>query len=294
MENPVVIGEGWGGAPWGATPWGTGEPELALLAAVAVRENCVRVEFSAPPLIDGLLTPHDASDPERFGVMTVSGVSLTGELVRPVTPVFVELPALAGAGGRFLDVWVDRPMTGWPAVYRITANGLAAASGGSILSAGSSVLFPGVRAGTSPLTPEFTMASRDLLIAQTARELEGANVSGDPSKMVGVLVADARGDYASGTPLAGYRTRVIRRAITALGSFSHLPTTYGTPLASSVKKPFKQSIATDIAAQMEAQITLEPETLTVTVTVIAGENGSVFYRIVATARVGVVDTTVAG
>lgn len=288
----VAQNAGWGSAPWGASPWGTGEPELTLLSSLAIRENCVRVEFSAAPVFDGLLTPHDASSPARFTVVAVSGVGLDGEPVRPVLPVLVEVSSVALAGGRFLDVWVDRAFTAWPSIYRVSANGLASAAGGSILAAGSSSLFTGVRAGKAPPTRENVAASRDLLIAQTARELIGANVPGDPSTKVGILPVNASGDYASGTPLAGYRTRVIRRAITVLGSFSHLPQTYGTPLATSVKKAFKQNRADDVAGQIEAQVRLEPETLDVAVTVTATSSGVVRYRIVARSRLGDVDVAV--
>lgn len=288
----MTTAEGWGAAFWGATPWGTGEPALELVGAQAVRENTVRVEFTAAPLFDGLLTPHDASDPRRFSVVAVSGIGLDGEPVRSVLPVLIQVAGVPGGGGRFLDVWVDRPFTAWPSVYRVSANALVSSSGGSILAAGSSSLFDGVRAGKAPPTVEYVSASRDILIAQTSRELIGANVSGDPSKLIGVIPVDATGDYASGTPIAGYRTRVIRRAISAINSFAHLPPGYGTLLPSSVKKPFKQSNADDIAAQVQAQVALEPETVSCSVTASQGPNGVVVYKILAQSRIGDVELSI--
>lgn len=285
---------GWGAGPWGETPWGTGEPALALLSALAVRENAVQVEFTTAPLLDGLLTPHDASSPERFTINTVSGVSADGEVVRPVLPVLIEVAAVAGGGGRFILVWVDRPFTGYPAVYRVSANNLVSASGGSPLDPGASATFYGVRAGKSPPTPEHASASRDFLIAQTGRELLGSNVPGAPSQNLGNLPVDATGDYATGTPIAGYRTRVIRRAITALGSFSHLANTYGTQLPRSVKKPARPANVDNAAAQIEAQVRLEPETIAVKVTATISDSGVVRYRILARSRIGDVDVTVPG
>lgn len=285
---------GWGGGPWGETPWGTGEAALELLTALAVRENVVRVEFSAAPIFDGLLTPHDASNPERFSVTAISGVSLYDEPVRPVLPVLVEVAGVAGGAGRFLDVWVDRRFTGYPAIYRVAANGLLS-GGGSALTLGASATFFGVEAGRAPPVPEQTSASRDILIAQVARDLIGANVSfEDAQKLLGVLAVDGSGDYASASPLASYRIRVIRRAIAAVGSFAHLPTGYGTSLAASAKRTFRQSTAENVAAQIEVQVRAEPETLSVSVTVSATATGAVTYKIFARSRVGDVNIDVPG
>lgn len=288
----ATTGEGWGGGEWGKTPWGAGEAELALLDAQVIRENCIRLEFSVAPLFDGLLTPHDASNPGRFAVAAVSGIALDGESVRPVLPVLVQIASVTAGAGRFLDVWVDRPLTGYPAIYRVSANGLISQSGGSALSPGASTTFYGVRAGKPPPTTEHLVASRDLLIAQTIRELEGAHVPGDPQASVGVLAVDSSGDYASGTPLAGYRTRVIRRAASVLDSFSHLPSGYGTRLPSLVKTPFHQAGADAVAAQIRAQVMLEPETISVTVTASITNRGVATFRILAKGRIGDVDAVV--
>jgi hypothetical protein len=292
MTAAVEIG--WGAGPWGETPWGTGEGELELLSAIAVRENAVRVEFSVAPVLDGLLTPHDASSPERFSVATVSGAGPDGEIVRPVLPVLVEVAPVVGGAGRFLDVWVDRRFTGYPAVYRVSANGLIS-EGGSILAAGASATFFGVQAGTAPPTPENSLASRDFLVAQVVRDLDGANVAlTDPEKLLGAFVIDGSGDYASSTPLSSYRMRVIRRAIATLGSYAHLSTGYGTLLSRSAKQAFKQSTGEDIAAQIEAQVRLEPETTAVTVTVSSTDTGVTTYKIFARSRVGDVTVDVPG
>ena len=281
---------GWGAGAWGSSSWGAESGELLVVFCEAVRENCVRIEFSEAPLFNGLLTPNDGSSIDRYSVAAVSGASLDGEPVRPVLPVFVELADVAGSGGRFVDVWVDRPFTGYPALYSLATNGLVTASGGVPLSTGASALFFGARAGHLPPTAEHTVAGRDLLIAQTAREYEGSNVPGNPP--AGIIPVDAAGDYASGTPLAGYRTRVIRRAVTVLGSFASLPRTYGTRLSQGVKRPMRQGDAEDAAAQIEAQVRLEPETLSVSVTTTSTTTGLVYYRIEAMSRVGSVDVTV--
>jgi hypothetical protein len=284
--------EGWGGGPWGAAPWGTGEPDLELVGAVAVRENAVRLEFGTAPLVDGLLTPHDGSSPERYSVVAVSGVGLDGEPVRPVSPVFVEVAGVPGGGGRFVDVWVDRPFTAWPAVYRVSANNLVSASGGAFLAPGSSRTFPGVRAGKAPPTPEHAVAGKDFLIAGVASDLVGANVPGNRASKLGVLAVSSSGDYASATPLAAYRIRVIRCATAALGAFAHLPEGYGTVLAASVKRPARGSQPEAVAASIESKVRLEPETVSCTVTVTASASGVVRYRIFARARFGSIDVVV--
>lgn len=259
-----------------------------------MRENAVRLELSAPPLLDGLLTPHDASDPARYQIVAVSGTSLDGEAVRPVSPTFVEAAAVAGGGGRFVDVWVDRPFTGYPAIYRIAASNLVSASGGALLAPGSSATFLGLRAGRPPPTIEHSVAGRDLLIAQVGRDLEGASVPGDPASKLGVLAANSGGNYATATPLAAYRIRVIRRATAAVGSFAHLSRGYGTTVAASVKRPARDAQVEAIAATIEAQVRLEPETIGVSVTILADDRGAVRFRIQARAKFGAVDVSVAG
>lgn len=282
----ALIEEGWGAGPWGETPWGTGLAALELLTVVAVRENAVRLTFSTAPLYDRLGGPHDASDPRRFAVVPVSGTSLQdGSAARPVLPVSV---AVVGLGGRALDVYLDRPMTGADAIYRASVNNLIASAGGDILP-GASLLFLGLHAGEPPPTSDQSIAMRDFLIPMSVRDLEGANVPGDPTLALGRLPVDAGGDYASSTPLAAYRIRVIRRAISLLNSFAHLAPGYGADLPRDVKKPASPALIARRTAELERQIALEPETVSVTVTgSVADPRGVVVYRIRATARFGTV------
>lgn len=275
---------GWGGGGWGSAPWGTGTPELTLESALAVRENVVRLTFSTAPQFTRLGTPHDAADPRRYSVVAVSGVGLDGEPVRPVLPVAVAA-AVAGGGGRLVDVTVDRPFTAWPSVYRAVAVNLVASVGGAFLAAGSSTRFTGLRAGLSPPTFDSLVASRDILSPQSVRDLEGSGVSGDPSLLLGTLPSDGSGDLATSTPLASYRGRVYRRATSVLSGFAHLPG-YGAGAMAGVKLPSRQGFRDRVASRIEEQVRLEPETVSCTVTVVS--SGSVvIYRLRARARFGV-------
>lgn len=283
---------GWGASSWGESPWGEGGGALALLSALAVSENRVRIEFSAAPQFDRLLTPTDASGPDRYSVAAVSGSSLDGEPVRPVLPTFVEVAAVEGGAGRFLDLWVDRAFTGYPAVYQVSANNIAAADDGSFLVPGASATFYGLRAGSPPPTAEHVAATRDLLLATSSLDYAASNVPLVAAPSLGALVPNAAGDYASASPLAAYKARVFRRATSVVGAFAHLSRTYGAGLPSHAKRSGRPGLAEVMAAGIERQVRLEPETTGVVVSASQTTSGVVRFRIQASARFGSVDVAV--
>jgi hypothetical protein len=281
----------WGRGEWGDTPWGAGSDTdgfLRVLGAQVVAENVVRVTFNAAPRYSGLLGLNDASDVARWQIVAVGGEGLDGDPARAVNPVEVVVAAVAQAQGRQLDVTVDRPFTHYPAVYRVTVNGLVSAEGGVFLGAGQvTAIFFGVRAGERVQSVDSAVAGVDLLLPSSEQDYLGAHVASE----LGKLNVDATGDYASGSPLAGYRTRVYRRALTVLFGFAHLPG-YGADAGRAVKSPTTRPDAELAAVRLEDQIRLEPETLAVRVTVTVFDTGEFRYRIRARCKLGEVDVSV--
>lgn len=281
----TAVPSGWGGAPWGSGPWGVGAPPLLLLSALAVRENVVRATFSDVPLIEGLETPSDASSPKRYQVVAVSGIGLDGLPVRPVLPVSASVADVPGAAGTSLDIVVDRPFSPWPCVYRLAVTNLVS-KGGAFLAPGASQEFFGARAGIVPPTMQATVASVDVLTAAGARDLAGvAGARGDAD--LGIFVPDATGDYASAPPLSSFRSRVYRRLLAVVGSFAHLPRSYGAGLSAAPKQPGRATVLERLAALAEEQIRLEPETVDVRVTVTdQGGTGAFLFRVQLKAKFG--------
>lgn len=155
---------GWGGGRWGTSPWGGAEvDDLQLLSAIAIRENAIRLTFNYAPFIDGLLSPNDASNKNRYGLVVVGGTQGLDDLpVRPVNVLYAEAVAVGGSLGTVLDVWVDRPFSPYPAQYRVSVNNLVAAGSGlPIDPAFASFLFHGVLRMAVPNTSEAAVPGRD-------------------------------------------------------------------------------------------------------------------------------------
>ncbi len=258
----------WGSGFWGASGWGdTVSPDLRLVGALAVRENVVRLAFNKPPRFSGLLDPNDASDPRRYDVRPVAGTrGLDGRLVRDVDPVEARLAAVAGAGGRLVDLVVDRPFSPWPARYVASVNQLVGAGDGGLLGVGhTSVEFPAVYAGLAKPDPQRAVARRDFANPQSLAGLVEAN-PGDPS-MLATYVADETGDYAADDGLVSYKKRVYRRLTTEKGRFAHLRD-YGLSVKATVKQLSRRGAREALAADAEDQVRREPETQDVAVDVL--------------------------
>jgi len=258
----ATVPSGWGGGSWGASPWGSGAPPFRLLRAQAVRENVIRLYFTTQPLFTGLGGPTDAARVDRYSVAVVGGVGIDGEPCRPVMPAAVELAADPGSVSTEIDVFVDRPMTAWPAQYRVTAVGLVSRLG-SFLRPGSSAVFDGARAGILPAVSSNQVASSDIANPQTRADLLGLHAV-NPNAALGTFPVAPTGDYASDSPLSSYRKRVYRRLTSITDGFAHLAG-YGVGLVSAVKRQARRGARERLAAIAEQQIMLEPETLSVTV-----------------------------
>lgn len=251
---------GWGAGPWGATPWGAGLAAFELVSATAIRENLVRLTFSAAPRFTGTLETTDASNPERYAITPIAtSAGFDGEAARAVLPVRVERFETSGAGGKLVDVWVDRPMTHWPAQYRVSCNNLVEAATGMFISpSAASALFDGLRMGVPPQIVQAPIAARDFACPQT---LGGArDPLPNPKKAkLGAYQVGGDGDLGNDEGAESYRKRVIRRCMTRKGAFIHLPG-YGVGVPAQVKKLAQPSVREALASEAEVQIAQEPET----------------------------------
>jgi hypothetical protein len=256
---------GWGAGAWGSAPWGIGSDPLAILSALAVRENVVRVTFNQAVYFSGILDPGDASNPARFVVRGISGIGLDGVPVYDVRAVTI---AEVGDGGAVLDVTVDRPFAQYPCVYRVSANALKSVTGRFII-AGSSAGFDGVQAGVREFALDQILATSDFANPQNAAALQGLpNSQALTSAALGTFRPDGTGDYAKDSGLVSYNKRVIRRVMANKDGFAHLKG-YGLGPASLTKRTGKPGLRELLASDAEDQIRQEPETLSVAVRVVS-------------------------
>lgn len=260
----------WGSGGWGSTGWGGGGlgEDLALLSAQPIAENQIRLAFNLPPRFTGLLDPADASNPERFSI--TADPTSTGEdglPPRPVLPIAVELALVDGAGGRLLDLFCDRPMGPWPGRYLIAVNQLRASTGELLDLAHTSILCDGLAvAPPSPFAADQAPLG-DLANPQTVKGI-GPNgyLPPEAAKLLGTFPIDGSGDYGIDAGIASYKKRIIRRLTSRQGGFAHLAARrYGVGFGEAVKTLGRAGVREGLAAEAEAQIRLEPETLDVQV-----------------------------
>lgn len=266
----MTLSGGWGAGPWGSSPWGAGDDEqLAILGAVAVRENVVRVTFNQAPIFDRTLSPNDASDPDRWSVVAdTSTIGLDGEAARPVLVVAVEVADIVLSFGAEIDVTVDRPFSPFPTYYRVSANQLIAQATMMPLDpAASSFRFQGLyRILRNPQT-EATVPSRDLANPQDyeAMLIGGDALPGAPdASLLGTFPVDASGDYAFDQGLVQIKKRIFRRLMTTPGSFAHIPD-YGVGIPTFAKKLNTAATRAKVVAESQRQILLEPGVVEATV-----------------------------
>ncbi len=267
MAVTVSVGGGWGAGAWGAMPWGGGSivlGALALVDAVAVRENVIRLEFTVPIYFSGILDPFDASDVARhFGIEVVTGtVGLDAEPVRGVRILAASLPTEADGiseeqFGRFLDLSLDRPMTPYPARYTVSVRDIYDVTFTSGIAMSTRSLFA-VFKRIEPPQLETTLPSRDIANPQTLLAAEDP-LPDSQTGFLGTLRYDDQGDVAFDEGLTSYKKRVFRRLFTKKNGFAHLPG-YGVGVPQYGKRLGSPINMSTMAAEAEAQIALEPET----------------------------------
>lgn len=252
--------KGWGTQKWGTCGWGVpGACDvLSVVTAEAIRENLVRITFNLPVRYTDVRGLIDAADPENYVIDPVDGtIGADGLPPRPVFPILVEQADVEGANGRVLDVWTDRRLSPYPAEYLFRLLKSVAANGAPIASFTPS-RFYGLE-WEPPVPANATTPATD--IANPGFEaIPGA------SQILGVYPVTSTGDYATDQGLVSYKKRIIRRLTTRRGAFAHL-TSYGVGLLDEVKRLALPATQRKLAAEAEAQIKQEPETIGVEVSI---------------------------
>jgi hypothetical protein len=253
----------WGSGSWGAGAWGgAADGDIIVVAATALRENVIRVEFSKVVYLTGLLEAADASVTDKWAVSAdTSTKGLDDETARPVSVTTVtystEADGVVAADlGRFLNITLDRPMTAWPAVYVVSFVGIYAQDFGSSI--------------TGDIRIEATFKVIEPPRIDQARPVRDFAMPAVPAADgieidFGAFVVDDTGDYAYDEGVTSLRKRVIRRMITRKGAFAHLPD-YGVSIPDYAKRLAVSSVLSQLAADAEAQISREPDVAKVKVT----------------------------
>lgn len=225
---------------------------IDLALAVAVRTNCVRVTFDEVPYFSNVLDAHDAANPALFSVVPVSGSPNT---VRTVSIVLV---TKVDGDSFSLDLWLDRPLSGYPAQYQVTCANLIGATTSDPIGVATATFY-GTIAKTTPNTPELAISLGDIAQPQDLAALLDPLPTTDPL-LLGAIPVDSLGDYASDEGITSYRKRVWRRLITREGGFAHLGEDYGVGILSETKKLATPQVRARLAHRAESQIKREPET----------------------------------
>jgi len=259
------VSGGWGASPWGAGEWGASAvTALRLLAALAIRENVVRLTFNAAPSFTRTLSPSDASNVARYNITPVPGTfGRDDEPTRPVRPVLIEQAAIPFSFGAVLDVTVDRPFSPWASEYTVAVNQLETSDGALLDPAATSLVFPGLYRILRLQSLAAPLPSRDVANPQVVQDQVGLVTAGDAFAL-GVIPINSDGDYAFDEGVANLRKRIIRRLLTAPGGFASLPN-YGVGVASFGKKLGTAGIRQQLATESERQISLEPDVAAVKV-----------------------------
>ncbi len=247
-----MSGVGFGAGAWGGSPWGGAPDVLVVAATLAARENLIQIEFSIPIYFSGILDTKDGSDSSKYSVTTVPGtVGMDSSPVRPVNVLKVELTPVDVGYGRFVDVWLDRPMTPHPASYRLSVDGIWSSDGIDPL---------------APTTSQVPAVFKQLVVPTLDVGMATKDVSGivpidpyDPLNL-GHINDDGTGDYAVDDGQSPYKTRLLRRGVTIPGGFLHLGEGYGVGITRYGKKLAQASTISRLATEYEQQIAKEPET----------------------------------
>ncbi len=267
---------GWGDQGWGISSWGGASlTTLTLLGAFAARENVVRLVFSMPVYFSTILDPFDGSNAHKFSIAIVpASADALGQPPRAVNIIAVERPdptstppVLQGEVGFYLDAILDRPMSSFPALYDIMCAQLKNTRLTSTLVSATN-RFPGVYRELQTPSLEMAIPARDFANPQTGAAL--AETGTDQLTTLASYVASANGDYAFDQGNTGRKKRVIRRMITSLGGFAHLPN-YGLGLLERAKKLARPDQIGKLATDARLQLQREPDIAKVLVTADIGD-----------------------
>lgn len=283
MTLPVSLGTGFGGKPFGSGPFGDGgvfgpTSVFFLEGAFAIRENVVRLQFSQPVQMSGLLDRFDGTLKTHYAFQEDdTTVGLDGSPARPVMAAY----AASGDDATEVDVTLDRPLSPFPTVYDVLVSGLYDASG-DLLVGTQSAQFQGLYRGITPPTSDLLVPSSDLANPQSLSGLVGLPEANQIT--LGTLPADDTGDLATDQGIVSYKKRVYRRLTTPKGAYLHAPD-YGVSTYLATKQVGRPGIVQSLAAEAEQQVAQEPETQSVSVTIV-NQGSVVYYRIRARTKAG--------
>lgn len=233
----------------GSTPVGSGSL-LFVLSARQESLNAVIVTFAVPP---------EAFDPATFwDALRVRNWSLT-----PIDPPTAarRLVQYVERGPTSFDVrvFLDGPLDA-PATYQITVSGdVRSATGGAgapsvECRSALFVTFPPTRYPFGTGSPDLPS---DLDNPQTVSDA-GQNAP------IGTYQITEQGDLGIVSGRRYLRKRILRRVLTVIGGFFHLPT-YGA--AEPLKGRLSTTVMLRVQARLQAQIALEPDVVAVSVEV---------------------------
>lgn len=259
---------GWGSGPWGLNQWGSGGlADLRLVLAAAIRDNLIRLFFNTAPSFTGILDPNDGSNADRYNIVGIAGSAAGGEDPRVVRVIEAAIAAVSGTEGAAIDITLDRPMSGWPALYLVSVNQLVTATTGAPLEPGfTSFTVVGLEAFEDPPMRDLLIPSRDIANPQTESAALASLLPTDSSLFLGTIPVDERGDYAFDQGIVNLKKRILRRLVTSKGRFTHLPN-YGVGLIDNLKRLSRQGARRELAEEARSQISEEPEVEGVSVTV---------------------------
>ena len=268
---------GWGASPWGMAPWGApSAAAFGLVGVVAIRENMVRLTFNDPVYWSQWCDPFDGASVERYTITAVAGtVDLYGKPVRDVAPSLVE--RTAAGGGKQVDLWLDRSMSGWGARYVVGCNGLQSVFGMLLDPSLTSATIDGLARGRPAPTLELAASAGDFANPQTLSALLDP-LAGVSTDLLGTFPVDSQGDYARDEGLTSVKKRIFRRLTTRKDAFTHLPG-YGVLVPGAVKQLARQSLVQTLAADAEAQIKQEPEVVAASVRLVQTGDGLYRYQV---------------
>lgn len=250
-----MCGGAFGSGAFGSTSFGSGTP-LSHLAVVQTALNAIEVEFDAPVRAFDPGSPFDALYPANWTIdpyVPYNARIRLAQYVERITSTRVR-------------VYFDGPLDA-PAIYRVTANEQIEALSGVPIVPCTGVLFATYQA-SSPMTP----------ISETYGRWDLANRNGQ-------LDVASTGDLANQTGLSYLRKRIRRRAVTAIGSFYHLPD-YG--FAEGLKQRVTPTLMLRMQSRAKAQIAQEPDVADVIVSVsqLPSSSAVVVLTIRVTTRTG--------
>ncbi len=271
----MTLDIGWGGSAWSDENFANGDP-FGVIAATVVAENLLRVEFNKAVYASALLDDGDATDQRSYAVATVpSSVGSDGLAPRPVTVFQAALSAgVLNAGGRFVDLTLDRPMSPFPSLYVLSVNNVRSLGGlqPAIDSARGVARYFSVYRSIVPNLPELIVPSRDIA------NPSAYSANSDSSVALGNFIVQA-GDYGTDEGLVSLKKRIFRRLTTRKGAFAHAPT-YGVGLKEDLKRLALPSTRQRLCAEAERQIAQEPEVRRVRVTLEEQDAASGVFRYV--------------